>query len=97
LSRIRTFSLGPFEIKRTFWKVFFPIQFASSWRFQQAATGEFFVKLKGITVTQKYMRHFNASSFDKEFSRCCFLKSPAARELDWEKDFPNGTFDLKRA
>jgi len=27
LSRIRTFSLGPFQVKRTFWKVFFPIQF----------------------------------------------------------------------
>jgi len=49
LSRIRTFGLGPFWVKHS-WEVFFPIQFASSWRFQPAATGEFFVELRSIKV-----------------------------------------------
>jgi len=35
---------------QTFWKVFFLIQFASSWGFQPAATGEFFVELRSIKV-----------------------------------------------
>ena len=41
----------PFWVKRTFWKVFFSIQFASSWQFQPAATGEFFVELRSIKVS----------------------------------------------
>jgi len=48
--------------------------------------------------TQEYMSHFNASYLDDEFSRRRWLKLPAARELDRKKrDFPKGTFDLKRA
>jgi len=50
LSPIRTFSLGPFQVKRTFWKVFFSIQFASTWGFQPAASGEFFVELKRVSL-----------------------------------------------
>jgi len=41
------------------------------------------------------MWHFNVSKLDKEFSSRRGLKSPAARELDREKDFPKGTFDLQ--
>ena len=37
LSRMRTFSFWPFYVKRTFWKVFFPIQFVSSRRLFQPA------------------------------------------------------------
>jgi len=47
--------------------------------------------------TQEYMLHFDASKLDKKFSVRRWLKSPAARELDREKDFPKGTFDLKGA
>jgi len=51
LSRIRTVSLGPFWVKRTFRKVSFLIQLASSWRFQPVATGEFFVELRSIKMS----------------------------------------------
>ena len=40
---------------------------------------------------------FNALKLDKEFSSRRWLKSPAARELDWKNNFPKDTFDLKRA
>jgi len=49
-SRVRTFSLGPFQVKYTFWKVFFSIQFASSRLFQRA-TGWFFVEFRSIKVS----------------------------------------------
>jgi len=41
------------------------------------------------------MWHSNVSELDKAFSSRRGLKSPAARELDREKDFPKGTFDLQ--
>ena len=39
---------------------------------------------------------FNALKLDKEFSSRRWLKSPAARELDWKNNFPKDTFDLQK-
>jgi len=47
--------------------------------------------------TQEYMWHFNASWLDKEFSSRRWLKSPATRELDREKDFHKVRLILQRA